>query len=119
MLRSSKRPASETQSYWYDQRHHVWHRVEVFHPNESGTEYKVKFMDTQGIMNYIPQRYMFVDSMMIDTFEEDPNEVFTTPQLEYYKSIHEYDYTIKLHYNVEHSFFGRVLDNISNGPVHI
>ena len=119
MLRSSKRPASVTQNYWYDERHLVWHAVELFHPNESGSQYKVKMMDTQSIMNYIPNRYMWVEPMMIDNFEDEPNKVFTTPQLEYYKSIHAYKYTIKLHYNIEHQFFGRIVDNITNRPVHI
>ena len=120
MLSSANLHVSCTKNYWFDDRYELWHPVELLRLNESGTLYYVKRMDTHGILNYIPRRHMWVDPTSLDTFEDNPNELFTPHQMEYYKSIHPYMYFIKFDFNSpKKDIIGHCIHRSTHKSVHI
>ena len=62
---------------------------------------------------------MWVKPTSLDSFEDNPNEVFTPHQVEYYKSIRPYSYVLKFDYSPKKQRVGRLVKNTTNGPVHI
>ena len=55
-------------------------------------------MDTESALDYIQEVCMWVESTSLDTFEQNPNEVFTPHQVEYYKLILPYIYMMEFHF---------------------
>ena len=62
---------------------------------------------------------MWVKTTDLDTFEQNPNEVFTSDQVEYYKSIHRYTYALKFDYNINNQRISQLIKNTTNRTVHI
>ena len=120
MLSSANLHVSCTKNYWFDDRYELWHPVELLRLNESGTLYYVKRTDLQGLLNYILGPYMWVEPTSLDTFEENPNEVFTPHQVEYYKSIHPYFYLMKFEFMPPNNqSVSHIVINTTHQSVHI
>ena len=120
MLSSAKRHASCTKNYWFDDRYGLWHPVELLRLNESRTLYYVKRMDTQGILNYFQRTHMWVKPTSLDSFEDNPNELFTPHQVEYYKSIHPYFYLMKFEFMPPNNqSVSHIVMNTTHQSVHI
>ncbi len=62
---------------------------------------------------------MWVKPTDLDTFEQNPNEVFTPHQVEYYKSIHRYIYALKFDYDINNQRISHLIKNTTNRTVHI